>query len=390
MSAEPYPADEAGHGDVTRRREVPILSWEFTGSRVKGSVDAVTIFGAALSPAQAKAQYGGQITRHHLIDIQQLQALWNVIVSREDDDSMEALAHWAGKAGTLPAKPYNMQTTAAPGTLLKDVAWNPFNLIVGPLTNYRLGDPANDFDNIHFRSFPALSASDPNARAESLARQEFNAHVRRLREIYLLSKRYIEEVPPPQIVASLRTLLRSDTPASYPHLLGGASAGRSLLHPALWRDYTTVPNRWFLGNSDQKKFNNALGAHTLPYVSESYFPDLQHQPVSQFRKLSETIAAPPGGDPLARIPTSERGLFEPAACRRVLEAKLTAVRRFAAGGGVRVFICAPAENGLFRDIVTNVARALTEIALAEPAYKVTYVPMARPAFTACEVRIYPR
>src|SRR5262249_39057679 len=105
---------------ILTKKETSMASWEFTkkGQEPSGA-DAVTIFGVPVSSAQAKAAYSGTISRHHLIDMQQLKLFWNTIVKREDDDTMEALAIWAGSQHMLPARPFKMQTTNPPPYLLK-------------------------------------------------------------------------------------------------------------------------------------------------------------------------------------------------------------------------------------------------------------------------------
>jgi hypothetical protein len=369
------------------------MSWKFNGSRVKGSVNAVTIHGLQLSSNQTKAHYGGAITRHHIIDIQSLQAFWNATIDRDDDDTMEALACWANATPLLPAKPRHMQTTQPPNGLLKSIAWNPLNLIVGPPTEYRLGDPANDFDDIHFRSFPSRSAS-PDALSESIVRQEFNMHVRRLRRIFLLIEEYLNGPLPDPTLESLRSLLRSDVIANYPKMsnkMGAAiQSGCALLHPALWRDYTSEAKHGFAKGSDQKKFNNATHAGMIPYASDSFFPEIQITPKNQQHQLLEEIKVPPTGEALVRIPSSERKLLERSTCLGLLQSKLQPITRFMTGSGLRVFICSPSASAIFGDITANVGAVLAELISAHPTWRVTYVPMVRPIYLSCEVRIYPR
>src|SRR4051812_42003851 len=189
-------------------------SWTFAGKRVEGSATAVNIFGQPISDAEARAQYGGKITRHHIIDIKVLQAMWNTAVDRADEATINALAAWAGASSLLPPAPYNMTSTDPPAGLLEKITWNPFNLVVGPLTNYRVGDPDNDFDDLHFRTLPKFSKEDRTNQFENLARQEFNTHIYRLRQIYLLMGQYIEDTAAPQMISSMQSLLKSDTPSS--------------------------------------------------------------------------------------------------------------------------------------------------------------------------------
>ncbi|HXU81401.1 MAG TPA: hypothetical protein VN914_08385 [Polyangia bacterium] len=360
-------------------------SWTYTGKRVKGSVEAVTIFGTRIGKSQAKAQYQGEITRHHLIDIQTLQALWNAIVDRNDEDTMEALAVWAG--ARIPNRPFNMGSTNPPNGLLNKIAWNPFNLVVGPLTNYRVGDPGDSFDDLHFRSFPKFTDKDRSNQAESIARQEFNAHIYRLKQIDQLGARYINGDVPEQVASSLRMLLRSDTPTHYPNLRNGLGTAGALLHPALWEDYSLTSNRWFAKTGDDKKYDNAIAAKMVPYVARSFFPEILVKPKDQNTSVREDLKAPPTSPPAVLIPTSERRLFTAATCQPLLEEKIAPYLRFATGGGVRVLICAKKEDGLFRDLTANVGAAVKKL-VQDKGWKLTYSPMARPEYGAAEVRIY--
>ena len=362
-------------------------SWNFTGKRVEGTSGFVTIFGQPMSDAEAKAQYGGKITRHHIIDIKVLQAIWNAGVDRGDEATIGALAAWGGALGLLPSSPFNMNSTDAPAGLLEKITWNPFNLVVGPLTNYRIGDPENDFDDLHFRTLPKFTQADRSNQYENLARQEFNTHAYRLRQIYLLMGQYIENTAAPQQISSMQSLLRSDTPTSYPALHGNIGTAGALLHPALWHDYSLEPNRWFIKKGDDKKYNNATKASMVPYVSNCYYPDNFVKPKDQAASVREELKAPPTGDPAVLIPTSERRLFSAKSCEELLEEKIQPLKRFATGGGLRVLICGPKEDGLFRDLLANVGGAVKQLVQTK-GYRMTYSPMARPAFTATDVRIY--
>ncbi len=360
-------------------------SWTYTGHRVKGSVEAVSIFGGRIQKNQAKAQYQGEITRHHLIDIQVLQKMWNAVVDREDEETMIALATWA--RARVPARPFNMKTTNPPPGLINKITWNPFNLVVGPLTNYRIGDPGDSFDNLEFRDLPKFTDKDRSNQAENLARQEFNSHMYRLKQIYQLMKRYINDEAPEQIVENLRSLLRSDVPGRYLHLDRAVGTAGSLLHPALWQDYSLVPDRWFIKEGDDKKFDNAQKNSMVPYVAKSYFVEFPVKPRDQNTSVREDIKSPPTSDPAVLIPISERRLFSASTCAPLLEEKLAPHARFLNGSGMRVFICAPKEDGLFRDLVSNVSAAVKKI-VADKKWKLTYVPMARPEYSKTEVRIY--
>jgi hypothetical protein len=374
-------------------------SWAYTaGGRVGGSVAPVTIFGVQLQDKAAKSHFDGAFTRHHLIDIQVLQKIWNAFVAADDEESMAALITWAG--GAMPARPFNMNSTAAPQGLLNRIAWNPFNIVIGPLANYRVNDPGSTFDAITFTSFPKFDAAGDANQKESLARQEFNTHIYRLRQIYLLMKEYLTHDDfSPQAVSSLRSLLRSDTVNSYPHLsqLGKTRRrgdptvlfmDRALLHPALWQDYSLTADRWFNDAADQAKYAKALSMKVAPYVNRSMFNDIYVKPKDQNASLREDLKSPPTSSPLTTIPTSDRRVFDAAALSKLLEEKIGSHQRFATGTGVRVLICAKKEDGLFRDLSDNVGRAVRELVAKNKTWKVTYSPMARPEYSATEVRLY--
>ncbi len=375
-------------------------SWAYTaGGRVNGSVAAVTIFGTNLQDGAAKKNFDGQFTRHHLIDIQVLQKIWNAFVADNDEDSMEALITWCG--GKMPTRPFNMGSTAAPAGLLNRVAWNPFNIVIGPLANHRVNDPGSTFDSITFTKFPKFAAKGDDNYKENLARQEFNTHIYRLRQIYVLMKEYLAHDDfSEQSLNSLRTLLRSDTINSYPNLKQMGTTrrrgdptvyfvDRALLHPALWQDYSLTPGRWFNDEADEKKYSNAVNKKVVPYVAQSMFNDVYVKPKDQNASLREDLKSPPTSAPLVLIPTSDRRIFDVKQLAPLLEEKIKPYERFAKGGGLRVFICARKEDELFRDITHNVGSALKQILpTKKPKWNVTYCPMARPEYSATEVRIY--
>jgi hypothetical protein len=112
---------------------------------------------------------------------------------------MVALIGWAGYAAraTPPTPPLNIASTTAPEGLLRMVCWNPLNIFIGPMTNYRIGDPGDGFDRITFTRFPKFgSAATPEENAElqkeSLARQEFNRHVGNLERHSERMREYVE------------------------------------------------------------------------------------------------------------------------------------------------------------------------------------------------------
>ena len=137
------------------------------------------------------------------------------------------------------------------------MCWNPFNIIIGPNTNHRIGDPGDSFDRITFRAFPSfgLTPEDNVKKLENLARQKTNTYIDRLSRIHGRMKEYVEfqasstgdytdmESARGNLIAtSVRSLLRSAIPGAYELGFDGrGDAKLAILHPALWIDYLMTP-----------------------------------------------------------------------------------------------------------------------------------------------------
>jgi hypothetical protein len=415
--------------------------WLFKGKRVEGDVNICTLYGEAVTDDGAAATFGGGITRHHIIDIQMLQRFWNAVVARGDDDTMLALAKWAGEAQRLPkARPYGMLSTAAPDGLLKRVCWNPFNIVIGPNTNHRIGDPGDAFDLITFRSFPrfrsATGAIDPKAKAESLARQRFNDHIHRLGRIYGRMKEYVEFQASSDLTEaargaaaarSVRSLLVSAVPGAYGLGFDGRGDGKlAILHPDLWADYSLTADRWFIKKGDDKKYGtilhdqeraekandriraaNAKIAHLketapnsrkakqefqalkpriVPYVSVSYFPDVPVEPAVQNPATTRVAAGLPKGTAMHTVDL-DYAFLDRATCGPALERHLKPVLRFAATRPIDLYVCAPAPNPMFRDMAANIGAVVADWVAARGLKLGTVLYTGREA-DALEVRAY--
>lgn len=234
--------------------------------------DPITIFGV---PTAAGTLFqsglpGDQMnpTRHHIIPHNLLIECWEHGVDRGEIEVHRAFAVWAGKsAADLPND--FVTTVPEPQTVLKRVAWNPFNIIIGPLGEHRVEDPGDLFDRFEFRSFHPSGATPPTSiaaplthRAENLARQELNRHFGMLRRIYNILVRYKADQVSPVDVQSLVTLLKSDTPSKYPNLHARFVRG-ALLSPDLWSRYTVTdiaPDY----EVERRKFDGTLVSSTQP------------------------------------------------------------------------------------------------------------------------------
>ncbi|HEY8509981.1 MAG TPA: hypothetical protein VIL32_16590 [Steroidobacteraceae bacterium] len=221
--------------------------------------EPVAICGAVLpkgtNPFQAPnvAKDHASLTRHHVIPHHLLIAVWNKAVERGDFDLIKALAIWAGRDPTaeLPATLDAMDPNPNPDPqqVLMRVAWNPWNIVIGPKMEHRIGDPTDAFDRLQFRDLPAFDRTagpieTNEAWKENLARQEFNLHVDRLYRIYKYMVRYVDpRLPLADVeVMSLITLLRSDHPSKYGRLNDGRKSlirfGGAILSPALWTQFS--------------------------------------------------------------------------------------------------------------------------------------------------------
>lgn len=236
--------------------------------------DPMTIFGV---PTTAGTMFQNglagnlmDVTRHHIIPHSLLIDCWDHAVDRGELDVLRAFAVWAGKSvGDLPGS--LAATTPEPQTVLKRVAWNPFNIIIGPLGEHRVEDPGDVFDRFEFRSFlpsgaarPASIADPLTHRAENLARQDLNRHFSVLRRIYNILVRYKDDAVSPQDVDSLIALLKSDVPSHYPHLNAARFVGRALLSPDLWSAYTADINVAPDYEVERRTFDGTVVSRTKP------------------------------------------------------------------------------------------------------------------------------
>lgn len=221
------------------------------------------------------------LTRHHIIPHHLLIAVWNEAVDRGHFTLLTSLAVWAGRNPTteLPVSLdiTDPNPTPDPQQVLMRVAWNPWNIVIGPKMEHRIGDPSDAFDRLQFRELGAFDKTagpiESNAAwQENLARQEFNSHIDRLYRIYKYMVRYIDpKLPLADVeVESLRTLLRSDRPSQYGRLNDGKKSlirfGGSILSPALWMQFSfksiethglpVKPDEFKAFNADLKKIND--------------------------------------------------------------------------------------------------------------------------------------
>ncbi|GFM89471.1 hypothetical protein PSCICO_48700 [Pseudomonas cichorii] len=106
--------------------------------------DPITIFG---NPTPATGFQAGldaeqmKLTRHHVIPHSLLINAWEIAVDCDDMELIKALTVWAGKdpARDLPAT--FAKGNPSPQAVLRKVAWNPFNIVSGPLSEHRVEDP---------------------------------------------------------------------------------------------------------------------------------------------------------------------------------------------------------------------------------------------------------
>jgi len=272
------------------------MGWKMEKDRKKFDKDCtkpdpVTIFGVAVS-GNPYQRAGGDLTRHHIIPHSLLIEVWNSAVDYLDFETIKALATWAGlDPGTaLPATldPGNANPNPSPQSVLRKVAWNPFNIVVGPLSEHRVEDPGDSFDGIQFtRLQPSTSAGKHKDWRENLARQEFNQHVMVLRRIYNYLTRYVAGKPIEQDHTSLCQLLRGDAKSRYPQL--AKVVGGALLSPDLWADYSTTLEQapdFKVTDTSKTPFTAVQTAHQritrallIPWSTVSYLPEVAPQPV---------------------------------------------------------------------------------------------------------------
>lgn len=231
------------------------MGWKNTLTRKKfdkksTKPDPMTIFGIPTTAGtmfqRGLAGDSMNVTRHHIIPHSLLIDCWDHAVDRGEINVHRAFTVWAGKnVSDLPGD--LLTTTPEPQAVLRRVAWNPFNIIIGPLGEHRVEDPGDFFDHFEFRSFlpsgaarPASIADPLTNRAENLARQELNRHFSVLRRIYNILVRYQDDNVSRLDVESLITLLKSDVRSHYPNLNAPRRVGLALLSPDLWSAYTVT------------------------------------------------------------------------------------------------------------------------------------------------------
>lgn len=363
------------------------MSWIFTGKRVgDAKIKPVDLYGV---PVEGNPFDKGSMTRHHIIPITLLQKVWNTAVRRNDVDTIQAMAVWAGADKLMPTKrPLVMDGPEAdpqPDGLLKKIAWNPFNLIMGPLTESRVGDPADSFDDIEFRNLPKFKIDEAGKKAEALARLDFNSHIKTLYKVNHYMKLYLES-PSPQDLTSLHTLLKSDTPDHYKNLNNGALLGGAILHPGLWQCCTLDPEGGFAEAKDAKKRDGSLSRSQVPYVSESYLPEPEVKLADQYTKIFDAEAHTLTGDPAATIAGGEKGLLDRPKAEELL---LKAIKPFEKDikDGLRIVIIGPGKDVYRQTIVNNVAASAVELA-AKYKGKVLYGALVDESLKKTEVRIF--
>lgn len=217
--------------------------------RVTGNIKKAVTFDGVITNIGALPKIGGiKVTRHHIIDIKTVQDVWNQACDLEDDQVIDALCEWAG-CPPRQLQYFIRNKAAAPMKLIQAICWNPFNIVVGVGSNVRMKNPGDhEFDYIAF----------VDQRNLTIAKQEFNIHIKRLRNIELYMKQYCNlETPSPlgghlrafasltirnldthmqahdravnaTTINSLVNLLKSDKPSCYPTLF---SALRSNVNP---------------------------------------------------------------------------------------------------------------------------------------------------------------
>jgi hypothetical protein len=225
------------------------------------------------------------LTRHHVIPHTLLISAWEHAVTKQHRTVIDAFTVWAGKTPSTDLPASFTATTPDPQLVLRRVAWNPFNIVYGPLGEHRVDDPGSDFDHFEFRVLtpanPGGSATAQQLKDEALARADFNRHFGMLRRIYNLIVRYVKDGVSSQDIESLCTLLRSDLPTRYPSLNAvlnkSKSSNKALLSPDLWANYSADPNvapedNFTTAAARAKKFSGAK-AVVVPWNATSWLPE---------------------------------------------------------------------------------------------------------------------
>lgn len=398
-------------------------TWTINAQRMKGTTNSVSI-----GPVTTAFK---EITRHHLVNLQVLMNVWNKAVERRDEAMFKALAVWSA----YPQAEFQgtMRMATAPVKFQKAVCWNPFNIVVGPSTGHRVGDPGAGFDDIQFRTLPETggqiqdgSVSLPHAQTDgakiNVARQEFNMHVERLKRINQYMGQYNglpATVPEDDhranmTIRQLAELLKSDRPSHYPQLFAlmrrmvNTQAPQyneerdrqisqdkparprefspdklpgALVDPALWYKLAAEKEDRFRPK-DKKIYDNRVASKIVPWVSQSYLPNIPVvQPAPQFsRSKASTV---PTGTPLAVI-DKPFVMLDRVQLKEELKRQLGSLTARAPKGLV-VLLCGSAI-GTWRDCEANVSQAVNELRLSD-APTLTWSAQQTPGQTM-EIRIH--
>jgi hypothetical protein len=111
-------------------------------------------------------------------------------------------------------------------------------------------------------------------------------------------------------------------------------------------------------------------------------------PVSQFREVllpaaSHTLS----GTPFATLDVAGlgRALLERAECQRLIEKEVRKTGPFAKNNTLMIYVVGPAQQGLWRDVVDNVAAAAKS--LVQQGFKLQVQPLTHASFAKVQVRL---
>jgi len=409
-------------------------SWKIEADRVKSDPDPVGFggdFGKRFT-IQIKKSYKDEVTRHHVINIQVLQDFWNEAMVRADRPTYEAMGAWCAMAPARLTSLLDNPSTLKPDDFQRQFCWNPFNIVIGPSTTHRVGDPGSGFDFIQFQSFPKFAATSDASFTENLARQEFNTHMERLKRINAYMGRYTGGTLYSQEVENLRTLLKSDRPSCYPNLFKvlrakidpsqpeysqaadteklRRTAGRlkpsgepvyvaqfspdrlpgAITHPDLWVALTDMPAFGFETHGQFDVYKGRLQSRVVPWVNTSYLPEPAGAgPVrasEKYKHLFETgTAGLPVRDPAARV-VVEKGVVDAAFADRFVKA-VQPLEGIARQSGLRVFVVGPNYSEIFRAALDRVADEAAK--LSGTGYRLSLASLPnRSELKAVEARLY--
>lgn len=408
-------------------------SWTIIDDRVSGDPDPVSFSGEHGKPftLKVKKEYQDKLTRHHVINIQVLQSAWNQAVASQDADTFRALGKWCAFPDDAVERLVTTPTIN-PIEFQRQVCWNPFNIIVGPSTTVRVGDPGSGFDKIQFTTLPKFDGFDDPGFNESLARQEFNQHIERLTRINMYLTRYITGELYEQEIGNLRTLLKSDRPSLYPNLFKALTAkvdkvkdrnynqeadalivskmkGKTtkegqpldlpkfspdrlpgaITHPALWYNVFAMPDLGLQTSSDVEVWKGRLVDKVVPWVSESYLPEpLVKEPIRPSQKhkdLFEVAMGLPTRSPAAVIDINNV-TSDPSFSAKFAEA-VENQGKIATQSGLRVFVIGPNYSEIFKNVLDRVTLEVLDLIKKGKRLRINSVPN-RTEVTKVEVRLY--